>query len=50
MAGQSFRFLQAGSFQLQASLQGLTYAPDHLAEMIANLALIDPDNLSQASI
>ena len=34
MSGQSFRFLQAGSFQLQASLQGLTEAPDHLGELL----------------
>jgi len=50
MAGQSFRFIQAGSFQLHASLQGLTTVPEHLSELLIDALYRSAAEVFQAAV
>ena len=50
MAGQSFRFLQAGSLQLHATLQELTTVPEHLAELLIEAPYRSAAEVFQAAV
>jgi len=50
MPGQSFRFLHAGGFRLDATLHGLHDAPEHLLETLVQAPLAAAENVFQAAV
>jgi hypothetical protein len=50
MSGQSIRFLHAGSFHLEATLQGLYDIPEHLAETLVNAPFTAAEHVFAAAL
>ncbi len=50
MSGHSIRFLHAGSFHLEATLQGLYDVPEHLAEALVNAPFAAAERVFTAAL
>lgn len=50
MSGQSFRFLQAGSFHLERTLAGFSDPPEHLMESLVNAPFDAAEQVFQVAI
>lgn len=50
MSGQSFRFIHAGSFQLEQTLGGISDAPEHMLELLINAPYQAAENVFQTAI
>src|SRR5512142_2819113 len=50
MAGQSFRFLHTGGFQLESTLTGLAEVPDHLRDALVAAPFHAVEHVTEAAI